>query len=591
MAIGDILGGLGGIAGGYLRGTNQLQQIQEQQYRAALQQLAAQQYLRQQQADPAAFQTLLGGDGNLMGGGGGTAQPSAVSSYPPDIGNMSSGLDVRGSWFGNAPGWRDPSDSGLQASGVPVSAGPGIALPDRSTLGQTFDVTAPSGQTMRLPQTDIGPAKWTGRGVDINAPAAQAFGYTPQNFPTDAIFRVKQVIDSQTSPDVNAVGKAAAQLTTRALPAGFAGQLDPTALARAIDKANPNLPDDVKMAAFKELFPMLSNAGRAQFVQLWDQYKFGAGQEEKQREFDIRQQEVQQNRAVMQDIARERLSQGQQRIAQTQQRLESQIAPSGEMSESDKDFWANVLRTGGHLPPGLSRTAAGSRLVQELMARVPGASGGDPGAFIANASTVKADDRSLSNMTKMADAATSFERTANANFDTALRLSKDAVPTDWGPWINAWVMNGETQAGNKDVPPYVAALLTAANEYAKIMSGSTGAQGSTVDSRREAAQLFSPYLSSGQIDRVVAIAKTDMANRKQSLYGQIDDIKNRLRAAGSGEATATQGQKSEPSAASVPVPDAFKNDPDGTGYDKDNAVWVKQGNRLIKTPGATATPQ
>jgi hypothetical protein len=56
--------------------------------------------------------------------------------------------------------------------------------------------------------------------------------------------------------------------------------------------------------------------------------------------------------------------------------------------------------------------------------------------------------------------------------------------------------------------------------------------------------LFSPYLSAGQIDRVVAIAKTDVANCKSTLYGQIDDIKARLHSAGSGEPTATQGQRS-----------------------------------------------
>src|SRR6185312_595146 len=103
------------------------------------------------------------------------------------------------------------------------------------------------------------------------------------------------------------------------------------------------------------------------------------------------------------------------------------------MSDSDIDFWANVLRNGGALPPGLSRTASGSQTVQKIMAKIPGQSG-DAGSFIANHATVKADDRSLSNMTKMADAATSFERTASQNFDLALTLAKDAVPTDLGPF-------------------------------------------------------------------------------------------------------------------------------------------------------------
>lgn len=226
-------------------------------------------------------------------------------------------------------------------------------------------------------------------------------------------------------------------------------------------------------------------------------------------------------------------------------------------SDSDVDYWATVLNNGGSFPPGLARTAAGSDFVQKVMAKM--GKSGDPGKFISDVATVKADSGSLRNMTKMADAATSFERTASQNFDLALNLAKGdpesklpegnpargrpaAVPTDWGPFVNRWIMEGEKFFGNTDVPPYVTAMLTGANEYAKIMSGSTGAQGSTVDSRKEAAELFSPYLSKGQIDRVVAVAKADMANRKQSLYGQIDDIKGRLHSAGSGEPTATQGQ-------------------------------------------------
>ena len=99
----------------------------------------------------------------------------------------------RGSWYSqNAPfGWFDSGDKpGSNALGVPDEK-QGIALPSRNTLGQYFNVTAPNGQTLRLQQTDIGPAKWTGRGVDISAAAGQQFGYSPKTFPTDASFGVE----------------------------------------------------------------------------------------------------------------------------------------------------------------------------------------------------------------------------------------------------------------------------------------------------------------------------------------------------------------------------------------------------------------
>jgi hypothetical protein len=101
--------------------------------------------------------------------------------------------DYRASWYSQLPafGWFDREDRpGSNALGVPDWQ-QGIALPSRRTLGQYFNVTSPGGQTLRLRQTDVGPAPWTGRGVDVSAAAANQFGYTPKTFPTDASFTVE----------------------------------------------------------------------------------------------------------------------------------------------------------------------------------------------------------------------------------------------------------------------------------------------------------------------------------------------------------------------------------------------------------------
>lgn len=223
--------------------------------------------------------------------------------------------------------------------------------------------------------------------------------------------------------------------------------------------------------------------------------------------------------------------------AQKQNQANAAVAA---FTDSDVHYWANVVRAGGALPPNLGRTASGSQLIARIMKEV-GATG-TPGDFIEAHATVHADSSSLNNLTKMTDAAVSFERTARENFDLALNLAPNAVPSDLGPFFNRWIEEGDKMLGDPNVPQYVTAMITAANEYAKIMSGSTGAQGSTVDSRKEATELFSPYLSYPQIRAVVAVAEKDMENRKGSLYGQIDDVKARLRAAGTHEPTATQGQ-------------------------------------------------
>ena len=198
---------------------------------------------------------------------------------------------------------------------------------------------------------------------------------------------------------------------------------------------------------------------------------------------------------------------------------------SSPMDEADAKYWAQVIAQGGSLPTGLRR----SGVVEQVMKLVPGlAQGMTPGDFIAKHSEVKANTTSLTNLTKMADSAISFEKLAEKNFDVALRLAPNAVPTELGPFFNKWVEQGETALGDPSVPPYVAAIITGANEYAKVMSGSTGTAASTVDARREARELFSPYLSLPQISQVIAVAKADMKNRENTLTEQVASIKQRL---------------------------------------------------------------
>lgn len=196
-------------------------------------------------------------------------------------------------------------------------------------------------------------------------------------------------------------------------------------------------------------------------------------------------------------------------------------------SPTEVKFWTKVIQGGGSLPSYLGRGKQGQTLLQEIMKSV-GEGGQSPGDFIAAHSGVKADTTSLTNMTKMSDAAISFEKLAEKNFDVALKLAPDAVPTELGPFFNRWVEQGETALGDPNVPPYVAAVITGANEYAKVMSGSTGTAASTVDSRREARELFSPYLSLPQISQVIAVAKADMKNRENTLNERVGDIKQRL---------------------------------------------------------------
>jgi hypothetical protein len=91
-------------------------------------------------------------------------------------------LDGKVSWFG---GPNDPMSGSQTASGRPLSV-PGIAVYNQATLGGYWLVEFPNGKKLVLQQTDIGPAPWTGRKVDVTSSALPAAGYTEGNFPTDS---------------------------------------------------------------------------------------------------------------------------------------------------------------------------------------------------------------------------------------------------------------------------------------------------------------------------------------------------------------------------------------------------------------------
>jgi hypothetical protein len=125
-----------------------------------------------------------------------TPDSQEITPPPPKFGG-------KGSWYSQLPqhGWIDREDKpGSNALGVPDEK-QGIALPSRATLGQWFDVTFPDGQTQRLQQTDVGPAKWTGKGIDISAAAAHGAGYTPKDFPTGGQFTWSPADGPETSYD------------------------------------------------------------------------------------------------------------------------------------------------------------------------------------------------------------------------------------------------------------------------------------------------------------------------------------------------------------------------------------------------------
>jgi hypothetical protein len=166
-------------------------------------------------------------------------------------GGPGNGTTVKGSVFGSGFGFgtdRTEPYGRKTASGVPNYV-PGIALPSRSGLGKMHEVTTPDGRTFMLPQTDIGPAARTGRGIDISASAAEQMGYSKKDFPTDQPFSYRR-IDERIAGAQKVDGQVHVQIHS-----------DGTA-ARAKTKTNGDLFQKTSIQSYKQMQPTSAPAGR-----------------------------------------------------------------------------------------------------------------------------------------------------------------------------------------------------------------------------------------------------------------------------------------------------------------------------------------
>lgn len=105
-----------------------------------------------------------------------------ISTAPPTSAAVGQTITGAVSWFG---GPDDRTTGPTTADGKPVSD-PGIAVYNTATLNGYWRVHFPNGKTAVLQQTDIGPAPWTGRVLDVLYSALPYIGYSEQDFPTGA---------------------------------------------------------------------------------------------------------------------------------------------------------------------------------------------------------------------------------------------------------------------------------------------------------------------------------------------------------------------------------------------------------------------
>ena len=199
--------------------------------------------------------------------------------------------------------------------------------------------------------------------------------------------------------------------------------------------------------------------------------------------------------------------------AHMKKRLARETSPTMQMQmaditipEEDKKFWAEIIRKGGSLPPGLARSAAGAKLVSEVMKEVP-KGGTKPTEVLAGQAEfggIKAGERTLGTRSANIEMAVNE---ADQFADLALSAS-NAVPRPSFMPLTKAIQAGQKSVGDPKLASFVAANNSFINAYARAISPS-GVP--TVSDKEHAREMISTAQSPEAYAAVIAQLKKEMA--------------------------------------------------------------------------------
>lgn len=207
----------------------------------------------------------------------------------------------------------------------------------------------------------------------------------------------------------------------------------------------------------------------------------------------------------------------------------SELTP-GALENASWDFLLN-----GKLPP-IGRGGQGQAQITAIRnhaADLAEASGVSPTELATQAGRQKALQSSLTAFQKRSDAMAGQENSFLNNLDQAEKIS-DLVDRTRSPAINRFLQTGEFETGDKDVAALRAALIPVAADYAKIMSGATGAGGTPVSTMDEALSLIRADLSKGQFTTVAQVLRNDVHNQRLGALQQLHAIRDNMSRFGTG---------------------------------------------------------
>jgi hypothetical protein len=188
------------------------------------------------------------------------------------------------------------------------------------------------------------------------------------------------------------------------------------------------------------------------------------------------------------------------------------------------DYVAQQYVSTGQLPPlGNGQIATRNRdAIINRAAQIEKETGSTGYDAVTRHSVLKATGESLAQITKMQGMIAASENTVVANMDIVKNLLPKGAGKTGSPLLNAPIQHLRKDVfGSADVAQFDGAIGTVADEYAKVMSSSTGTGGVTSDSaRHEAYSRLSKAATPAQLLGVMSTMKQEMSKRTDALEAQ-----------------------------------------------------------------------
>lgn len=198
------------------------------------------------------------------------------------------------------------------------------------------------------------------------------------------------------------------------------------------------------------------------------------------------------------------------------------------VNEASWDFLFN-----GKLPPSArGRGFAQQTEIRNQAAKIAKGLGVTPQDFSLAKNNVHAMTSIMTQVGKQSAALDRNAETFRKNAATMMQIARK-INMQGPPAVNAFMLKLKEHAtGDPDVAAYLTAQRTAAQDYAKIASMSTGAAGTSDTSRKDALETINASFSLPQLEAAFSVLDTDAQNQVAASNDAMNRIRDQMKTAG-----------------------------------------------------------